>query len=93
MSRSRKKAIYKDGAGPWKRCLRRLVKRSQRNFLRSNLSEIIAGNKAIPDDKTIVNDYTYSDYTYNLEYRKRAINNRNISEERFKEIKEQLSRK
>lgn len=90
MSRSRKKAIYKDGNGPWKTSCRRIIKRAQKNFLRSNLFDIITGEKSIPDEKSIVNDYTYSDYTYDLEHR----NNRKYTDdEGYRELKEKLSRK
>ena len=90
MSRSRKKAIYKDGNGPWKTSCRRAIKRTQKNFLRSNLQDLMTGDKVIPDGKTIVNDYTYSDYTYDMEHHDKR---KYINDEDFAKLKEKLSRK
>ena len=69
MSRSRKKAIFK-GGGEHKRrtVLRRQVKRSQKNFLRSNFDDIASGDKVIPDENSIVNPYNYCDYVYDCEH-------------------------
>jgi hypothetical protein len=92
MSRSRKKAIYKEGSGSKHRQhLRRKVKRAQRTFFRSNIDEIAEGTKVIPDGRSIVNDYDYCDYISDCEH---------ISASRYyqgvldrNELKERLSRK
>ena len=83
MSRSRKKAIWKEGSGSNRRqLLRRKAKRAQRNFLRSNLDDIVSGDKVIPDEKNIVNGYDYCDYICDCEH---------IHTD--SELKEKLSRK
>ena len=56
MSRSRKKAIFKEGSGKNRKLYRRTVKKSQRMFLKNNLDEIVEGTKVIPDGRSIVND-------------------------------------
>ena len=69
MSRSYKKAIFKEGSGSNRRQpLRRKVKRSQKNYMRSNIDKIISGETVIPDEKAIVNDYDYCDYISDCEY-------------------------
>ena len=68
MSRSKKKAIFKEGNGSDRALLRRRVKRTQRSFLKTNLDKIIEGTKTIPDDKSIINEYDYCDYICDCEY-------------------------
>lgn len=89
MSRSYKKAIFKEGSGSNRRqYLRRKAKRSQKNYLKSNLDDIITGDKVIPDEKSIVNDYDYCDYVCNFEY-----DRKNYSKIEDDELKRRLSRK
>ena len=80
MSRSRKKAIYKDkGLRPyWK-----YVRGGINNAVRSILHLIDKEDYSIPDPKEIINDYNYSDYTLDCEYRRTEL----------KEWREKLSRK
>lgn len=90
MSRSRRKAVYKIGAGSWKSCLKRLIKRSQRNYFRSNISRIIDGDDSIPNAKTIVDDYTFVDIKVNYEDGKYSNTS---NDEEFLKFKKKLSRK
>lgn len=79
MSRSRKKAIYKHrGLRPYWRHVRGGINIAVRDIIRLIDKE----DYNIPDPKSIVNDYDYSDYTINCEYRRTE-----------KELKEKLSRK
>ena len=80
MSRSRKKAIYKDrGLRPyWK-----YVRGGINNAVRSILHLIDKEDYSIPDPKEIINDYNYSDYTIDCEYRRTEL----------KDWREKLSRK
>ena len=80
MSRSRKKAIYKDkGIRPYWR----FVRGSINNAVRDILHLIDKEDYNIPDPKEIINDYDYSDYTLDYEYRRTES----------KEWKDKLSRK
>ena len=47
MSRSRKKAIFKEGNPGWRKVLRRKVKRSQINLMRTHFDAIALGDKVI----------------------------------------------
>ena len=58
MSRSRKKAILKDKK-PSNNMYHKKVRRVSKQALREG--------KEIPDAKVIVNDYDYSDYTFDIE--------------------------
>lgn len=64
MSRSRKKAIYKD-KGIGKKLYRRIIRRVQKYFLRLG--------KDVPDKRIIVNDYDYCDYISDGEYGDRKV--------------------
>lgn len=67
MSRSRKKAIYKDrGLRPYWRYVRSGINKAVRDILYLIDKE----DYNIPDPKEIVNDYDYSDYTLNYEYKR-----------------------
>ena len=91
MSRSRKKAIFKQGSGKNRKLCRRTVKKSQRMFLKNNLDDIIEGKKVIPDGRSIVNDYDYCDYVSDCEHIKRPNYYSNIVDR--DELRERLSRK
>lgn len=93
MSRTTKKAIWKEGNGKHRKCIRRKIKRSQKHFLRSNLFKIIDGNAVIPDPKAIVNQYEYSDYKIDYEYASNPFWHKNEESDKFIEQKKKLSRK
>ena len=80
MSRSRKKAIYKDkGLRPyWK-----YVRGGINNAVRGILYLIDKEDYNIPDPKEIINDYDFCDYIIDYEYRRTES----------KEWKDKLSRK
>lgn len=67
MSRSRKKAIIKQARRNYKKSTMywRTIRSAIKNTIRScrNYEDL-----EIPDPKTIVNDYDYSDYTIDYEY-------------------------
>lgn len=72
MSRSRKKAIYKDS---WKgrtsfywKTIRRKHNQLISQFYKKDRFGYWEFDDSLPDPKTIVNDYDYSDYTVNHEY-------------------------
>lgn len=80
MSRSRKKAIYKDkGIRPYWRFVRCRINQD----IRSILFLIDKEDYNITNPKEIIRDYTYSDYTFDCEYRRTGL----------KEWREKLSRK
>ena len=93
MSNSIKKSIFKfkDGGSSNKKILRRRVKRYCKNFLRTNFYKIVNGDLVIPNDKSIVNDWEYCDFKYDLEHRKNKSSR--ITDDEFLEIKKKLSRK
>lgn len=91
MSRSRKKAIFKEGSGKNRKLYRRTVKKSQRMFLKNNLDDIAEGTKVIPDSRSIVDDYDYCDYVSDCEHIRRTNYYSNIVDR--DELKERLSRK
>lgn len=66
MSRSRKLPIIKDRCS--KKIYHRTIKRRIRNYIRSHFFKLIDDNfdDVIPNFKSIVNNYDYSDYTCNL---------------------------
>ncbi len=67
MSRSRKKAIYKNkGIRPYWRIVRGRINQDIRNIL--SLSDKEDYN--ITNPKEIVCDYDYSDYTFDCEYKR-----------------------
>lgn len=70
MSRSYKKAIYKD-AGSYGKYYR-IIKRHIKQFIRSHKYEFASDDfdKVIPLDKEIVNDYDICDWTVKAEYNK-----------------------
>lgn len=82
MSRSRKKAIYKD----------RGSKNIYHKVIRSNINQVVREAKKledpeeieIPDGKTIINDYDYCDYSIDAEH---------DNDPRWAELKIKLRRK
>jgi len=66
MSRSKKKAIYKDKG----------LKKTYHKVVRSNVNQVVRESKKledldeveIPDEKTIINDYDYCDYSIDAEH-------------------------
>jgi hypothetical protein len=56
MSRSYKKAIYKD-RGHLKKLYWRIIRSNWKNKIRSNVFDL-------PNEKSIINDYNYRDYMY-----------------------------
>lgn len=87
MSRSYKKAIYKDGSGKERKKLRRRIRNSTRNYMRTYKDKLIDGEIVLPDSKEIVNCYDWCDYKYDCEY------DPPIDKERAKYWKDKLSRK
>lgn len=70
MSKSRKLPIFKDKG--LKVIYHRIVKRRIKNYLKSNFLRLQDEDFDcnIPNPKTIVSDYNYSDYTIDLRYEK-----------------------
>lgn len=67
MSRSKKKAIYKDkGIRPYWRFVRGRINQD----VRSILFLIDKEDYNIANPKEIINDYNYSDYTFDCEYKR-----------------------
>lgn len=93
MSRSIKKAIIKEGTGRERRRIRKTVRRSQKNFMRTHLEEIVAGEKSIPSQKSIINDWEYSDYKIDYENRRYSWWSKGESDESFDERKKKFTRK
>lgn len=93
MSRSIKKAIIKEGTGRKRRRIRKTVRRSQKNFMRTHLEEIAAGEKSIPSQKSIINDWEYSDYKIDYENRRYSWWSKGESDESFDERKKKFTRK
>lgn len=93
MSNSVKKAIFKEGNGKARRGLRKRIRRVQRHFLKENIESLIEGNKVLPNDKSIVNDYDYSDYKIDYEHRTDSWWTKNSTDEEFNEAKKKFSRK
>lgn len=93
MSRSIKKAIIKEGTGRERRRIRKIVRRSQKNFMRTHLEEIAAGEKSIPSQKSIVNDWEYSDYKIDYENRRYSWWSKGESDESFNKRKKKFTRK
>lgn len=95
MSKSYKKAIYKDsgGRGNHKR-LRKILRNSQKNFIRSHYNELITGEIVIPNDKSVVNQWDYSDYKIDCEHRRSFWSSRKYEDlEKYFYWKKKLSRK
>ncbi len=68
MSKSYKKAVFKDN-GMGKDILRRQIRSSQKNYIRSNIDKFLDdGDANIPDGKTIMNDYNWCDYRFYHEH-------------------------
>ena len=67
MAKSRKLPIYKDGLAKEHRLMRRRIRRSIKLRVKDILSLIDKDIYDIPNPKTIVNDYDWSDYT--IDYR------------------------
>ena len=61
MSRSYRKAIYKDNIG--KKTYWRRVRSHWKNLMRSGVDP-----EQLPSEKTIINDYDYCDYVVDYEY-------------------------
>lgn len=93
MSRSIKKAIIKEGTGRERRRIRKTVRRSQKNFMRTHLEEIAAGEKSIPSQKSIINDWEYSDYKIDYENRRYSWWSKGESDESFNKRKKKFTRK
>ena len=93
MSRSIKKAIIKEGTGRERRRIRKTVRRSQKNFMRTHLEEIVAGEKSIPSQKSIINDWEYSDYKIDYENRRYSWWNKGESDESFNKRRKKFTRK
>lgn len=93
MSRSIKKAIIKEGTGRERRRIRKIVRRSQKNFMRTHLEEIAAGEKSIPSQKSIINDWEYSDYKIDYENRRYSWWSKGESDESFNKRKKKFTRK
>lgn len=93
MSRSIKKAIIKEGTGRERRRIRKTVRRSQKNFMRTHLEEIVAGEKSIPSQKSIINDWEYSDYKIDYENRRYSWWSKGESDESFNKRKKKFTRK
>lgn len=93
MSRSVKRAIFKDGSGREHRRMRKIVRRSQKNFMRTHLEEIVAGEKVIPSQKSIINDWEYSDYKIDYENCRYSWWSKGESDESFDERKKKFTRK
>ena len=93
MSRSIKKAIIKEGTGRERRRIRKTVRRFQKNFMRTHLEEIAAGEKSIPSQKSIINDWEYSDYKIDYENRRYSWWSKGESDESFDERKKKFTRK
>lgn len=65
MSRSYKKAIYKDKGLKdiyWK-SIRRTTNQKVKELLKNEIDEVF-----LPDPKSLINDYNYCDYTIDYEY-------------------------
>ncbi len=91
MSRSRKKAIFKEGGQTGMRdILRRKAKRAQKNFLRTNIDAIANGDKVMPLEDEIVNQYDYCDYVSDCEHEQKS---KYLSDEQFDKVRKKLSRK
>lgn len=68
MSKSYKKAVYKD-SGMGKDILRRQIRSSQKNYIRSNIDKFLDdGDANVPDDGTIMNEYNWCDYRFYHEH-------------------------
>lgn len=69
MSKSYKKAVFKDN-GMGKDILRRQVRNSLRNYMRSNIDKFLDDDcdVNIPDEKTVTNDYDWCDYRFYHEH-------------------------
>ena len=93
MSRSIKKAIIKEGTGRERRRIRKTVRRSQKNIIHKQHEEIAAGEKSIPSQKSIINDWEYSDYKIDYENRRYSWWSKGESDESFDERKKKFTRK
>lgn len=89
MSRSRKKAIYKDKAD--KAWYWRVIRRVQNQVISQYKNyDSIEEIEEVPHEKTIINDWDYCDYVSDFEYDSKPMF---LSEEEFNEIKEEYRRK
>lgn len=93
MSNSSKKAIFKEGCGKNRKEIRKRIRRVQKNFLRGNIDFLIEGNKVLPSEKSIVNDYSYSDYKIDYEHAADSFWTKNSTKEELAAAKRRLSRK
>lgn len=72
MSKSYKQAIVKD-RGIGHKLYRKTVRGSQSTYIRSNMDKLLNDEDfAIPDGKTIINDYDYCDYKFDYEHNQRS---------------------
>lgn len=63
MSRSYKKPIFKDKGVVTHKRYRRIIRRVQNSYIRKHLKAMMDDDDAvIPNKKSIVSDYDYSDY-------------------------------
>lgn len=86
MSRSRKKAIVKD-----KRLKQysKIIRRSQNQIIKDSIKLEDLFLLEIPNPKTIINDYDYSDYRFDCEYKRtpNVLRLRREDKEYIKKIK------
>ena len=66
MSRSFKVPVWKEGKGSERKSIRRTIRRVIKNVVKSIKSLKDLDSYEIPNSKTIVNDYNYSNYTIDL---------------------------
>lgn len=94
MSRSKKLPIYKDGKACKHRLMRRRIRRSIKLKVKDILSLIDKDSYNLPNPKTIVNDWDWSDYKIDFrEWIHPRYKGLNQSEEEFiKEAKEDINK-
>lgn len=63
MSRSFKIPIWKDGKGSERKVIRRTIRRVINNVVKNIKSLKDLDSYEIPNSRTVVNDYNYSDYS------------------------------
>ena len=94
MSKSRKLPIYKDGLAKEHRLMRRRIRRSIKLKVKNILSLIDKDIYDIPNSKSIVNDWDWSDYKIDFrEWLHPRFKRLNQSEEEFiKKAKENINK-
>lgn len=69
MSRSYKKPIVKDKGVVTHKRYRRIIRRTQKCYIKNHLNAMIDDEDAvIPNKQSIVSDYDYSDYTIDFHH-------------------------